>query len=108
MIHLYSHKGLLQVTYSNWNVSVMQLVFSLLLGKKSVSLCRAVARTLIGGCIFVYSGSARLTSVEINFISKETSRARPEYMNIHFPPPPPINALATALSLWSPYNENLY
>ena len=59
---------------------------------------RAVARTLIGGggCIFIYSGSARLTSFEINFISKETSRARPEYMNIH--PPPPINALATALT----------
>ena len=58
---------------------------------------RAVARTLIGGggFIFIYSGSARLTSFEINFISKETSRARPEYMNIH--PPPPINALATAL-----------
>ena len=49
MIHLYSHKGLLQATYSNWNVSVMQFAFSLLLGKKSVSLCRAVARTLIGG-----------------------------------------------------------
>ena len=55
---------------------------------------RAVARTLIGGgCIFIYTGSARLTSFEINFISKETSLARPEYMNIH----PPINALATAL-----------
>ena len=42
--------------------------------------CRAVARTLIGGgggggggCIFIYSGYARLTSFEINFISKETS-----------------------------------
>ena len=48
---------------------------------------RAVARTLIGGggCIFIYSGSARLTSFEINFISKETSRTRPEYMNIHTP-----------------------
>ena len=48
---------------------------------------RAVARTLIGGGggIFIYSGSARLTSFEINFISKETSRARPEYMNIHPP-----------------------
>ena len=37
---------------------------------------RAVARTLIGGgggCIFIYSGYARLTSFEINFISKETS-----------------------------------
>ena len=61
---------------------------------------RAVARTLIGGggrCIFIYSGSARLTSFEINFISKETSRAQLEYMNIH--PPPPINALATALNM---------
>ena len=57
---------------------------------------RAVARTLIGGggCIFIYSGSARLISFEINFISKETSRAEPEYMNIH----PPISVLATALA----------
>ena len=61
------------------------------------TLSRAVARTLIGGGIFIYSGSARLTSFEINFISKETSRAEPEYMNIH-PPPPPISALATALT----------
>ena len=60
-----------------------------------VGVLRAVARTLIGGCIFIYSGSARLTFFEINFISKETSRARPEYMNIH----PPINALATALGV---------
>ena len=53
------------------------------------SIHRAVARTLVGGgggCIFIYSGSARLTSFEINFISKETSRAEPEYMNIHPPP----------------------
>ena len=52
---------------------------------------RAVAKTLIGGggCIFIYSGSARLTSFEINFILKETSRAEPQYMNIHPPPPPP-------------------
>ena len=58
---------------------------------------RVVARTLIGGggCIFIYSGSARLTSFEINFISKETSRAEPEYMNIH----PPISALVTALKV---------
>ena len=56
--------------------------------KKAIS--RAVARTLIGGgCIFIYSGSARLTCFEINFISKKTSWARPEYMNIHPPPPPP-------------------
>ena len=50
---------------------------------------RVGARTLIGGggCIFIYSGSARLVSFEINFISKETSRAEPEYMNIRPPPP---------------------
>ena len=39
-----------------------------------------------GGCLFIYSGSARLTYFEINFISKETSWAEPEYMNIHPPP----------------------
>ena len=52
------------------------------------AVARAVARMLIGGgggCIFIYSGYARLTSFEINFISKETSRAEPEYMNIHPP-----------------------
>ena len=60
-------------------------------GNKSCELQinRAVARTLIRGCIFIYSGSARLISFEINFISKETSRAEPEYMNIH-PPRPQI------------------
>ena len=58
----------------------------------------AGARTLIGGggCIFIYSSYARLISFEINFITKETSRAEPEYMNIH-PPPPPISVLAPAL-----------
>ena len=52
------------------------------------SLFRAVARTLIGGggYIFMYSGFARLTSFEINFISKETSPAELEYMNIQPPP----------------------
>ena len=53
----------------------------------------SIAKIMLGGCIFIYSGSARLTSFEINFISKETSRAEPEYMNIH----PPISVLATAL-----------
>ena len=59
---------------------------------------RASARTLMGGGggIFIYSGSARLISFEINFISKETSWAEPEYMNIH---PPPINTLAPALHM---------
>ena len=32
-------------------------------------------------------------------ISKEISRAEHEYMNIHPPPPPPINALGTALRI---------
>ena len=56
---------------------------------------RAVARELIGGggCIFIYSGSARLVSFEMKLNSKEVSRAEPEYMNIH----PPISVLATAL-----------
>ena len=36
-----------------------------------------------GGWIFIYSGSARLITFDINYISKETSRA--EYMNIHPP-----------------------
>ena len=54
----------------------------------SIDSARAIARTLIGGrCIFIYSGFARLISFEINFISKETSRAEPEYMSIHPPPP---------------------
>ena len=61
---------------------------------------RAVARTLIGGGgggVYSYIRvlpDSRLASFEINFISKETSRAEPEYMNIN----PPINALATALN----------
>ena len=64
-----------------------------------ISFCliaRAGARTLIGGGgggIFIYSGYARLISFEVNFITKETSRAKPEYMNIH----PPISVLAPAL-----------
>ena len=54
-----------------------------------IVLVRAVARALMGGgegCIFIYSGSARLVSFEIKLISKEASRAEPEYMNIHPPP----------------------
>ena len=48
----------------------------------------AVARALIGG-----GSSARLVSFEMKLISKEVSRAEPEYMNIH----PPISVLETAL-----------
>ena len=58
-----------------------------------------VTRALIGGlggCIFIYSCSARRISFEIKFISKEIRRAEHEYMNTH-PPPPPINALVTPL-----------
>ena len=66
---------------------------------------RASAGTLIagggGGGIFIYSGSARLISFEMNFISKETSWAEPEYMNIH---PSPINTLAPALHTLAPKN----
>ena len=50
------------------------------------SIGRAVARPLIGGCIFIYSGRARLVSFEIKLISTEVSRAEPECMNIHPPP----------------------
>ena len=44
-----------------------------------------VAKVLTGGegCIHIYSGSARLVSCEIKLISKEISRAEPEYMKIH-------------------------
>ena len=40
------------------------------------------------GCIFIYSGSARLVSFEMKMISIEVSRAEPEYMNI--PPTPQL------------------
>ena len=50
-----------------------------------IEITRAVARALIGGCIFIYSGRARLVSFEIKLFSKEVSRAEPEYMNIHPP-----------------------
>ncbi len=65
---------------------------------------RAVARALIGGGGGVYSyirvmpDRFLLKSVVFKFISKEISRAEHEYMNIHHPPPPPINALAMALT----------
>ena len=36
-----------------------------------------------GGCIFIYSGSARLVSFEIKLISKEVIQAEPEYTNKH-------------------------
>ena len=41
------------------------------------------SRALIGVCIFICSGSAQLIYFEIRLISKEISRAEPEYMNMH-------------------------
>ena len=58
-----------------------------------------VTRALIGGgggCMFIYSCSARLISFEKQRNSKEIRRAEHEYMII--PPPPPINALVTPLT----------
>ncbi len=72
-------------------------------GARILGLISGVTRALIrggggeGGCIFIYSCSARRISFEIKFISKEIRRAEHEYMNIH--PPPPINALVTPLAL---------
>ena len=68
---------------------------------------RAVARAVIGGGggIFVYSCYARRISFEkvvFKLISKEISRAEHEYMNT---PPPPINALATALVILYLYKK---
>ncbi len=63
---------------------------------------RAVAGALTGGGGGVYSyirvmpDGFLLKSVVFKLISKEISGAEHEYMNI-LPPPPPINALATAL-----------
>ena len=72
----------------------MQKMAESLIFEARVLKFRPVARALTGGCIFIYSGSSRLVSFEIKLISKEASRAEPEYMNI---PPPPISVLATAL-----------
>ena len=66
--------------------------------KRDRNVTRAVARTLIGG-VYIHIFGLCPTN-EVNFISKETSRVEPEYMNIH-PPPPPINVLATALNVTS-------
>ena len=64
---------------------------------------RAVARALIwggGGGISIHSGSARVVSFEIKLISKEASRAEPEYMDIYTPP---ISVLATALVVFKQF-----
>ena len=62
---------------------------------------RAVARALTGGggCIFIYSCSARLISFEMNLKTTDFKRNRSGITRIYeyTPPPPPINVLATAL-----------
>ena len=67
---------------------------------------RGVTRALIGGCIFIYSCSARRISFEIKFISMNII----EYTRIYEytpPPPPPINALVTPLyALTGSQNQN--
>ena len=61
---------------------------------------RDVTRTLVGGgkggCIFIYSCSARRVSFQIHqfeYDLKEARQAEHEYMNIHIP----INVLVTSL-----------
>ncbi len=51
---------------------------------------------------FEISCLSSVISFEIScfkFISKEISRAEHEYMNIHPPPPPQINALVSPLAI---------
>ena len=43
----------------------------------------------------------------MKLISKEVSRAKPEYMNIH-PPPPPISVLAMALLASAVHNATTW
>ena len=66
--------------FDDWYIisSIVTIVIGLLLFIRFVYFYSVAApRTWIwaGGFIFVYSGSARLISFEINLISKETSRA---------------------------------
>ena len=90
-----------KLTIFLFHVQMMANYYTTLLKKpsKRVQVCSAIltiragARTLLGRCIFIYSGSVRPISFEINFISKETSRIELEYKNIH----PPIDVLAPAL-----------
>ena len=55
------------------------------------SVDRAVARTLIGGGVYSYihvpPDLFLFKLINLNLISKETSRAEHEYMNKHTPPP---------------------
>ena len=55
-----------------------------------------MVRTLIGGCLFIYSCPARWISFEFELISKEIRRASHEYVNKH---PLPIIAQVTSLDM---------
>jgi hypothetical protein len=60
-----------------------------------------VTRALIGGCIFIYSCSARLISFEMNLKINKFKRNSSGRTQIYeyTPPPPPINALVTPLGM---------
>ena len=63
-------------------------------------LTKAGTRTLMGeggGCKFMYSGYARRFLLKPTLLQKKSSRAEPEYMNIHTP----NSVLAPALDLTS-------
>ena len=67
-------------------------------------LCKTVIRTLIGWCIIIYARSARWFTFQIDefeFDMKRNVSDRKEYMNIHPPPPSPLNVLVTAGMLWA-------
>ena len=59
---------------------------------------RAVARMLIGGRGYIFISSCFQID-QFEFDLTRNSSGRTEYMNIHSPPPPPINVPATALCL---------
>ena len=67
--------------------SVLKTEYNRVVGAKLLnvvnSMVRTVARTLIGGGVYIHIFG--FCPTEINFILKETSRAEPEYMNIHPP-----------------------
>ena len=69
--------------------------------KKRSLVIRAVAIALIwrggGGCIFIYSGSARLVSFANEVDFKRSQSGRTQIYEYTPPPPPPISVLATAL-----------
>ena len=68
------------------NRFVVFISFTRIVGILKGNATSGVTRALIGGgCIVIYSCSARRISFEMNLISKEIRRAEHEYMNIHPP-----------------------